>query len=191
LNDLSFQAYLTFQFLAVDFFNEIRLIWDIIVEIGAGNYASGKGFPQGFEYRWAETKSATPKSCSGPEYIEYVLDWAEKEMNNEAIFPTSSCTKFFPFLFFVFFNFSSLLSSFSFPSEFPTKRQSHFHPIFPDLCHHLFPSFYEVRTSWCRLSFKHIFQARRFVYLGIRFGGASGVGCTQRYCERNPSSLWD
>ena len=74
----------------MDFFNEIRLIWDIICEIGVGNFDVGKGFPPGFEYRWAETKSSNPKSCSGPQYVEYVLDWAEKEMNNDSIFPTSS-----------------------------------------------------------------------------------------------------
>jgi MOB kinase activator 1 len=77
--------------LAVDFFNEIRLIWDIICEIGVGNYPAGRGFPAGFEYRWAETKGATPTACSGPQYVEHVLEWTEKEMNNEAVFPISSC----------------------------------------------------------------------------------------------------
>lgn len=76
----------------MDFFNEIRLIWDIIVEAGYVDEGPGKGFPPGFEYRWADNKSRSPITCSGPQYIQYVLDWIDGEINNEALFPTSQCT---------------------------------------------------------------------------------------------------
>lgn len=78
----------------VDFFNEIRLIWDIICEVGYVDEGPGKGFPPGFEYRWADNKSRSPISCSGPQYIQYVLDWIDAEINNEAIFPTSPSVPF-------------------------------------------------------------------------------------------------
>ena len=54
----------------------------------------GQGFPTGFEYRWAENKNSAPKSCSGPQYIEYALNWAEREIGNDQLFPTSSMTPF-------------------------------------------------------------------------------------------------
>ncbi len=88
---------------AVDFFNEIRLIWDIICEVGYVDEGPGKGFPPGFEYRWADNKSRSPISCSGPQYIQYVLDWIDAEINNEAIFPTSPCKKCIPNVFFLYF----------------------------------------------------------------------------------------
>ncbi len=77
--------------LALDFFNEIRLIWDIIVEAGYVDEGPGKGFPLGFEYRWADNRSRSPITCSGPQYIQYVIDWIDAEINNEALFPTLPC----------------------------------------------------------------------------------------------------
>ena len=79
----------------MDFFNEIRLVWDIIVEAGYVDEGPGKGFPPGFEYRWADNRSRSPITCSGPQYIQYVLDWIDGEINNEALFPTSQCTTSF------------------------------------------------------------------------------------------------
>eukprot|EP01040_Poterioochromonas_malhamensis_P007881 gene7881-8521_t len=78
----------------VDFFNEIRLIWDIVAEMGVGDYQVGRGFPPGFEYRWAESKASSPITCTGPQYVDYVLEWAEKELNNVQLFPTSSSSPF-------------------------------------------------------------------------------------------------
>ena len=77
--------------LAVDFFNEIQLIWDIVCDQGIDNdIPAGEGFPAGYEYRWSEGTKKSTIQCSGPRYIEYVLGWAEEEINKESIFPTSS-----------------------------------------------------------------------------------------------------
>jgi MOB kinase activator 1 len=78
----------------VDFFNEISLIWDIIVEARFVDDGPGKGFPPGFEYRWADNKSRSPISCSGPQYVQYVIEWIDSEINNESIFPTSPSVPF-------------------------------------------------------------------------------------------------
>ena len=37
---------------AVDFFNEISLLWAIVSEHEVSHEEAGKGFPDGFEYRW-------------------------------------------------------------------------------------------------------------------------------------------
>jgi hypothetical protein len=76
--------------LAVDFFQEVHLIWDIICDIGVGEFQPGKGFPPGFEYRWAESKSRSPVVCTGPQYVDNVLRWIEAELNNRQLFPVTS-----------------------------------------------------------------------------------------------------
>ncbi len=73
----------------MDFFSEIRLIWDIVKEVGVGNYGTGEGFPPAFEYRWADPKNRTPTACSGPQYVQFAIDWIELEINNESLFPTA------------------------------------------------------------------------------------------------------
>lgn len=79
----------------VDFYNELTLIWGIICDIGVSrSMGAGTGFPPGFEYRWATGKSKTPSSCSGPEYVDFVLGWVEKEINNPQLFPTAAATPF-------------------------------------------------------------------------------------------------
>lgn len=71
------------------------MIWDIVNEVGVENFAVGQGFPSGFEYRWADPRTkSSPISCSGPQYINYVLNWVEDEINNETLFPTSSFAPF-------------------------------------------------------------------------------------------------
>mmetsp|Transcript_14129 Transcript_14129/g.19320 ORF Transcript_14129/g.19320 Transcript_14129/m.19320 type:complete len:162 (+) Transcript_14129:262-747(+) len=79
---------------AVDFFNELSLIWGIIHDVGLSTIPAGEGFPPGFEYRWAPDKSRTPQACSGPEYVDFVMTWVDKEINNTSLFPTSSAAPF-------------------------------------------------------------------------------------------------
>jgi hypothetical protein len=73
--------------------NEISLIWGIVCDIGVSrSIGPGNGFPNGFEYRWADGRRfKSPISCSGPEYIDYVMTWVEREINDEKLFPTTSC----------------------------------------------------------------------------------------------------
>lgn len=92
---------------AVEFFNELSLIWGIICDIGSSTYQPGEGFPHGFEYLWSgvtnnnnnpssrgggsSVSKKSPSICSGPQYVEYVLDWVDEEINNGILFPTSPC----------------------------------------------------------------------------------------------------
>lgn len=79
----------------VDFYNEISLIWGIITDIGVDSLPAGAGFPSGFEYRWSDgSRFKSPVMCSGPEYVEYVMNWIDREINNPRLFPTSSSTPF-------------------------------------------------------------------------------------------------
>ena len=73
----------------MDFFNELSLIWGIIHDFGVEKLNISEGFPPGFEYRWAGDKK-TAVQCSGPEYVEHVLNWLDREINNDHLFPTSA-----------------------------------------------------------------------------------------------------
>jgi Mob1/phocein family len=92
--------------IAVDFFNEVSLVWEIVRESRADSdpayfskIAVGSGFPRGFEYRWAgsgsdrqrqkSSKSPIPIRCSGPQYVEYVLSWIDERLNDDKCFPRS------------------------------------------------------------------------------------------------------
>mmetsp|Transcript_761 Transcript_761/g.1321 ORF Transcript_761/g.1321 Transcript_761/m.1321 type:complete len:205 (-) Transcript_761:306-920(-) len=82
-------------FIAVDFYNELSLIWGIIVDIGIAPMAAGQGFPPGFEYRWSggnSNRTATP--CCGAQYVEHVMHWVDTEINNTSLFPTSAAAAF-------------------------------------------------------------------------------------------------
>jgi len=83
----------------VDFFSEISLLWGLVIdgsdENDILNIEIGNGFPSGVEYRWSIDKTKVPIRCNGPTYIEYTLNWIEKELNNSELFPKTS-EKSFP-----------------------------------------------------------------------------------------------
>ena len=86
---------IVFVTIAVDFFNEVSLIWGIITDMGLPSYRPGEGFPPGFEYLWADGVTVkTPIVCSSSEYAEYVMAWVEVQVNNEAVFPSSAAAAF-------------------------------------------------------------------------------------------------
>jgi MOB kinase activator 1 len=54
-----------------------------------GNYTElGQGFPQGFEYRISGEKGSAPIRCTGPQYIEHVMSWAEAQLDVMADVPS-------------------------------------------------------------------------------------------------------
>lgn len=74
----------------VDFFNEVSLIWGIVLETDLPKYQPGEGFPVGFEYLWADGVTVKkPIRCSSTDYVDYVMTWIEDKINDETIFPTN------------------------------------------------------------------------------------------------------
>ena len=68
----------------VDFFNELSLLYGVVVDDAARFTKPGEGFPPGFEYRWADgVEVKTPIKCSSPEYVDYVMSWADGQISNE------------------------------------------------------------------------------------------------------------
>lgn len=78
----------------IDFCTEISLLWGLVCdESGVPKAALGKGFPNGYEYK-IPTDGGGTRKCSGPEYVEFVLSWAEAQINDTGLFPTSPDTPF-------------------------------------------------------------------------------------------------
>ena len=87
----------------VDFFNEMSLLYGVVADSAAERFRGpGEGFPDGFEYRWADTEHKRPIRCSASDYVEYVMTWVEGMLQNERIFPSRESepfpTKFLPYV---------------------------------------------------------------------------------------------
>jgi len=74
----------------IDFFNAVSLLVGIVHDETAPQLPPGAGFPPGFEYLWADPLTKRTIKCSGPSYIEYVMNWIEASLNDPRIFPTTS-----------------------------------------------------------------------------------------------------
>lgn len=86
---------MTFAFIAVDFYNEISLLWGMVCVNGIPTAGTGEGFPPGYEYSWADgIRIKKPIPCSGPQYVDFVLNWIEETINNDSIFPATASKQY-------------------------------------------------------------------------------------------------
>ncbi len=104
----------------IDFFNEISLLWNVIIASRTDRFAPSEGYPPGFEYRWKEGDSLLGKSvpCGSDEYIERVLQWAQEILMQNKYFTDggmSLCSLMVFLIFFYSFSFIPL----PFPLYFP------------------------------------------------------------------------
>ncbi len=67
-------------YIVIDFFNEISLLWNVIIASRTDRFAPSEGYPPGLKNRWKEGDSLLGKSiaCGSDEYIERVLQWAQE-----------------------------------------------------------------------------------------------------------------
>jgi MOB kinase activator 1 len=76
-----------FSMNAMDFHNELQLLTGLVADSWA-EQKRGEGFPKGFEYRWSDGKTIkTPIRCCTGEYVDFVMQWVEEELENEDLFP--------------------------------------------------------------------------------------------------------
>jgi MOB kinase activator 1 len=79
----------------VDFFNEISLLYGIISE-----YCTDKTCPimsagPKYEYLWMDgVKFKRPVKVSAPKYIDYLMTWVEKQINDPRLFPVEEGVQF-------------------------------------------------------------------------------------------------
>lgn len=72
----------------VDFFNRINIIYGTVCEICTdASCPMMSGGPK-FEYYWADETQKKPLALSAPKYITKLMEWIEKQINNEDVFPS-------------------------------------------------------------------------------------------------------
>lgn len=76
-----------------------------------------------YEYHWADyTTVKKPIKCSAPKYIDYLMTWAQDQLDDETIFPSKIGKHFFYLLYNVIIEFFILRCTLS--SEFYYDRQN-------------------------------------------------------------------
>eukprot|EP00241_Pyramimonas_parkeae_P011444 CAMPEP_0114255882 /NCGR_PEP_ID=MMETSP0058-20121206/17829_1 /TAXON_ID=36894 /ORGANISM="Pyramimonas parkeae, CCMP726" /LENGTH=215 /DNA_ID=CAMNT_0001370357 /DNA_START=493 /DNA_END=1137 /DNA_ORIENTATION=- len=72
----------------VDFYNAVNLLYNTLAEFCTAETCATMSAGPKYEYRWADgVKVKKPIECSAPDYIEYLMEWVETQLDDEAIFP--------------------------------------------------------------------------------------------------------
>jgi MOB kinase activator 1 len=73
----------------IDFFNQIHMLYGTIAEFCTDKTCPTMSAGPKYEYHWAdgvEIKKAI--KCSAPEYVDYLMEWIQKQVDDEKIFPS-------------------------------------------------------------------------------------------------------
>ncbi|XP_052149932.1 MOB kinase activator-like 1A [Oryza glaberrima] len=72
----------------VDFFNQVNFLYGTLMEFCTSSTCPIMSAGPKYEYRWADgVKVKKPVQVSAPKYVEYLMDWVESQLDDEAIFP--------------------------------------------------------------------------------------------------------
>ena len=79
----------------VDLFNQVNLIYGSMCDECTQQSCPVMCASPKYEYLWADQdRHKTPLKVSAPRYIELLMDWVDKQLSSEAIFPTIPGNKF-------------------------------------------------------------------------------------------------
>lgn len=73
----------------VDFFNQINMLYGTITEFCTPKTCPVMSAGPKYEYLWADgTTVKKAIKVSAPEYVDYLMTWIQKQLDDEAIFPS-------------------------------------------------------------------------------------------------------
>lgn len=76
-------------FSAVDFFNQINMLYGTITEFCTEDSCSIMSAGPKYEYHWADGQTVKkPIKCSAPKYIDYLMTWVQDQLDDETLFPS-------------------------------------------------------------------------------------------------------
>mmetsp|Transcript_8586 Transcript_8586/g.21359 ORF Transcript_8586/g.21359 Transcript_8586/m.21359 type:complete len:215 (-) Transcript_8586:174-818(-) len=79
----------------LDLFNQVSLIYGSLCEGCTDKSCPSMTAGPKYEYLWQDTdKYKTPTKLPAPKYIDVMMDWADKQLSDEAIFPVVPGSKF-------------------------------------------------------------------------------------------------
>jgi MOB kinase activator 1 len=85
-SDLTFSLSL---FPAVDFFNQINMLYGTITEFCTEESCPIMSAGPKYEYHWADGQTVKkPIKCSAPKYIDYLMTWVQDQLDDENLFPS-------------------------------------------------------------------------------------------------------
>lgn len=74
----------------VDFFNQINMLYGTICDYCTPQSCQVMSAGAKYEYHWADGVTIKkPIKCSAPHYIDYLMTWVQKQLDNEQIFPST------------------------------------------------------------------------------------------------------
>jgi len=77
------------SFSAVDFFNQINMLYGTITEFCTEESCSVMAAGPKYEYHWADGYVVKkPIKCSAPKYIDYLMTWVQDQLDDETLFPS-------------------------------------------------------------------------------------------------------
>lgn len=78
-----------YRCLAVDFFNQINMLYGTITEFCTEDSCSIMSAGPKYEYHWADGQTVKkPIKCSAPKYIDYLMTWVQDQLDDETLFPS-------------------------------------------------------------------------------------------------------
>lgn len=78
-----------FVFVAVDFFNQINMLYGTITEFCTEDSCPIMSAGPKYEYHWADGHTVKkPIKCSAPKYIDYLMTWVQDQLDDETLFPS-------------------------------------------------------------------------------------------------------
>ncbi len=78
------------SFLAAgDFFTQINMLYGTLAEFCTDETCPVMSAGPKYEYYWADGQSIKkPFKCSAPRYVNFLMDWVNRHLENETIFPS-------------------------------------------------------------------------------------------------------
>uniref|UniRef100_A0A7S3CUW0 Uncharacterized protein n=1 Tax=Palpitomonas bilix TaxID=652834 RepID=A0A7S3CUW0_9EUKA len=73
----------------VDFFNQINLMYGSILDFCTPDTCPVMNAGAKYEYLWADgVKVKQAIKCSAPQYVDYLIEWVQSQLDNENVFPS-------------------------------------------------------------------------------------------------------
>ena len=83
------------SFLAVDFFNELNLIYGTVQQTCTEQQCPTMNAGPDYTYLWQDpVRYPTPTEMSAPKYVDHLMEWAESQINDDSLFPLTPGTEF-------------------------------------------------------------------------------------------------
>lgn len=89
LRSIILQLLIFVVFPAVDFFNQINMLYGTITEFCTEESCGIMSAGPKYEYHWADGQTVKkPIKCSAPKYIDYLMTWVQDQLDDEMLFPS-------------------------------------------------------------------------------------------------------